>query len=234
MLLPALGQLLLGEHERPLLEARRPRRSEERHAADLDRLVLQVVPVEIAQRAGIRLADEVVVAGDADHGLGRRVGEPGCERRAEPAPLRLRASRRRSGRCRPRRAGRRRAARPGDTRAGRPGTRTASSRSSHSGRPWLIAELLEQRQLQPCRALEPRVERVPRGARRLGDHGGARVGEQPASPRASRPPRGRRGCGPPPGGPTSTSSMNAAWDGSVSSSVARPPSRIATRPSGVE
>ena len=81
------------EHERPVLEARRPRGAEVGHAADLDRLVLQVVPVEVAQGARDRSPHEVVIAGDADHGLGGHLVEPAA-RTSSPASAAV--SRRRS------------------------------------------------------------------------------------------------------------------------------------------
>ena len=89
--LPAPGELLLGQHERPLLEARRPWRAVDGQPVDLDGLVLQVVPVEVAQRGGVGLTHEVVVARDADDGRGRHICEPAREGRAQPPPLPFRA-----------------------------------------------------------------------------------------------------------------------------------------------
>ena len=96
----------------------------------------------------------------------------------------------------------------------------------------LPIELLEQRELQARRTLEPRVQRPPGRLRGRGDERGARRQRRaPWQPR-HRAPGARPGCDPRRAGRPPPRRRNSAWGGSASSSVARPASRIVTRAPG--
>ena len=84
-------------------------------------------------------------------------------------------------------------------------------------------QLLEQRELEPARRCESRVERVPGRACRLGDHLCARRPRRPASPPSSRRPRTPRGCGRRP-------ARRPRLERRLHLHRARPASRIVSRP----
>ena len=74
---------------------------------------------------------------------------------------------------------------------------SSGDRGSPSGEGLALRQLFEQRELQPGRRLEPRVERVPRRLDRLGDQRRAALDQARAWPRrcpapGTRPGRGRR------------------------------------------
>src|SRR5438046_1570970 len=83
---PDLLEVTLVAHERPVVEAVRAWRPEDRPALDaddqLDRLVLEVRPRERPDELGVVLRDEVVVARDPDDLLALR-------ERLEPRPENL-------------------------------------------------------------------------------------------------------------------------------------------------
>ena len=85
---PLLLQRVLGQHERPVEEGRRPGRAVDRQPLDLDRLVAQVVPGQAVQHVGVAQAEEVVVSGDPDLVPSRRGVQPRSEDPLQVASLR--------------------------------------------------------------------------------------------------------------------------------------------------